>query len=210
MPRLGREQPSDEQHAVRRSLFIRSVFASDLPPNTRLVLFALAWSAGADGHGSYVSNAALSARTGLCERAVWSHLAAARKGGWLASAPRHGRSNDWLLRVPIRALSQPQTRISAYRTPPLKPVDNSHRGVHPAAPQGAPRRTSEVHPGAPVGRSEEVPRRNAPPWCGDCDERTRIRVDDEATGQSRRCPHCHPLVVTTRGGRRTRAMAAKG
>lgn len=33
--------------------------------------------------------------------------------------------------------------------------------------------------------------RAKPPWCGSCDERTRL-VDDEGP---RRCPSCHPLSV---------------
>jgi hypothetical protein len=32
-----------------------------------------------------------------------------------------------------------------------------------------------------------------PPWCGTCDERTRLTEDDE--GRPKRCPDCHPLVV---------------
>lgn len=33
-----------------------------------------------------------------------------------------------------------------------------------------------------------------PPWCGTCDERTRLIEDED---QSRRCPDCHPLAIAS-------------
>ncbi len=86
--------------AVPRSLFVRLVHQSGLPPSTRLVLLVVAWSAGADGTGSYLSLAAIAARTGLSARRAQEHLASARSLGWLESSPRSGRTNDWLLSAP--------------------------------------------------------------------------------------------------------------
>lgn len=46
----------------------------------------------------------------------------------------------------------------------------------------------------------EQARPKRPDWCGECDERTRQRENDQ--GQSYRCPRCHPL---TQPAPRTRA-----
>ncbi len=44
--------------------------------------------------------------------------------------------------------------------------------------------------GAGAPRAAEKPK---PPWCGGCDEATRLTLDDNP----RRCPDCHPLVEAT-------------
>jgi len=93
-------RPLTFRRASARSTFMRAVFESDLPPSTRLLLLAIAWSAGADGSGSYVSVALLASRTGLKERQVRNLLLAAKQGGWLDAEPRPGRTNDWVLGVP--------------------------------------------------------------------------------------------------------------
>jgi hypothetical protein len=55
--------------------------------------------------------------------------------------------------------------------------DPSGRADGRASPPGSPDRTAKP------------PR---PPWCGGCDERTRLDEDDQ--GRPRRCPACHPLA----------------
>lgn len=199
MPRIVPSAVPDPGHAARRSVFVKAVFASDLPPTLRLVLYVVAWSAGPDGHGSYLSTTAVAARTGLGERWVRKHLATARKLGWLAAESRPGRTNDWLLRVPAGAravpvnAASPRQRMGA--TPGAADPPVPLASTPPPPGLGAPPPRS---PRPPVGRNEEVPRRARVAWCGSCDERTRIQEVDLGTGASRRCPHCHPLIVTPR------------
>lgn len=33
-----------------------------------------------------------------------------------------------------------------------------------------------------------------PPWCGYCDQRTRLATVDLERGTVRKCPHCHPAA----------------
>lgn len=51
---------------------------------------------------------------------------------------------------------------------------------------------------AQCGDAPAQPMENVrPAWCGDCDERTRHRVEvsDDGRERTRRCPRCHPLAV---------------
>lgn len=46
-----------------------------------------------------------------------------------------------------------------------------------------------------------------PPWCGQCEERSRLV--DLPNGMAARCPRCHPRCVAARDdGRRSRARRA--
>ena len=86
--------------AVPRSLFVRAVHGSELPPAARHVLVTVAWSAGRGGRGSFVSVAAISERTGYSPQRVKRLLIDCKRAGWLAAEPRAGRTNDWVLTVP--------------------------------------------------------------------------------------------------------------
>jgi hypothetical protein len=59
---------------------------------------------------------------------------------------------------------------------------------------------SDHSPAATVVRRVErfplpkgVPTPERPPWCGECDEHTRLR--ENAAGDPVRCPDCHPRCV---------------
>jgi hypothetical protein len=60
-------------------------------------------------------------------------------------------------------------------------------------------------PDAPLGAPARPTR---PPWCGTCDERTRMRENTE--GAPYRCPACHPLTGVQRGREKTAAVPARG
>ena len=43
-------------------------------------------------------------------------------------------------------------------------------------------------------RPKGAPAPERPPWCGECDEHTRLRENDQ--GQPYRCPRCNPRAVS--------------
>jgi hypothetical protein len=175
MSTVDRSTPTSVRPAVPRSLFIRLVHNSDLPPSTRHVLLAVAWSAQRDGTGSYVSLATVAARTGLGRRRVRQLLTSSRELGWINVQPRPGRVNDWVLSAPAGAL-HPGTTVPGGGKP-------SSGGEE----LGFPRRKD-------LGRTQEARVRAARlPWCGRCDEETRLTEDDDGRNV-RRCPGCHPLA----------------
>jgi hypothetical protein len=100
LPTVEPRSDAQTRPAVPRSLFVRLVHQSGLPPSTRLVLLVVAWSAGTDGTGSYLSLAAIASRTGLSARRAQEHLASAVALGWLERSARSGRTNDWVLSAP--------------------------------------------------------------------------------------------------------------
>jgi hypothetical protein len=213
------------QLAVTRDGFQRAVMESELGPMTRFVLLVLSTFADPDGSRCWPSKRAVVASTGLGEHAVKKHLGTARKLGWIASEARQGHSNVWGLRVPIasgpsggglvdRGHAARRSAPEPIRTPlgnGRKVVDNSaqpFRGGIPGIPTGG-------IPGIPGGGSlgSPIPRhyqdrdqaRARPPWCGTCDERTRHRTTDEATGAVRFCPDCHPSRAWPRRKRSSRS-----
>ncbi len=100
MPKIDPQTLILPRPAVPRSLYVRLIHQSSLPPSTRLVLLTIAWSARRDGTGSYVSLVTVSTRTGLKLRRCQQIIASARKAGWLESSARPGRTNDWILAAP--------------------------------------------------------------------------------------------------------------
>jgi hypothetical protein len=165
-------RPDSPRPPEGRSRFTRSVMESDLPPSTRHVLVTIAWSAGRDGTGSYLSVAAVAARTGLKERRVQQLIASAITLGWLRREPRAGRTNDWVLTVP---------------QPVLEGCTPVQGGVQPSAPGGAVECTRRKVPTKGLVARDARTRR---PWCGSCDEATRQVEQDD--GRVARCPRCHP------------------
>jgi len=93
--------------AVPRSLFVRAVYKSELPPAARLVLVTVAWSSGRGGRGSFLSRSAISERTGYSVKRVQRLLTDCKRAGWLAAEPRVGRCNDWVLTVPAACVQEP-------------------------------------------------------------------------------------------------------
>jgi hypothetical protein len=47
-----------------------------------------------------------------------------------------------------------------------------------------------------------------PPWCGQCDQRTRLREDPLRDGRPYRCPECHPLTTAPAAAFTTSSHAA--
>ena len=93
--------------AVPRSLFVRAVHKSGLPPAARHVLVTVAWSAGRGGRGSYLSVTAIADRTGYSRQWVKRLLIDCKRVGWLAAEPRAGRTNDWVLTIPAACVQEP-------------------------------------------------------------------------------------------------------
>ncbi len=104
MPKIDPQTLILPRPAVPRSLYMRLIHQSSLPPTTRFVLVTIAWSAHSDGTGSYLSLAAISSRTGLSSRHAQRIIASAKKVGWLESSPHPGRVNGWVLAAPATAL----------------------------------------------------------------------------------------------------------
>ena len=194
MATVGLSTAGAPRPAVPRSLFIKAVYSSSLPPGARLVLLAVAWSAGRGGRGSYLSRTAISARTGYSRERVKRLLSDCKRAGWLAADPRAGRSNDWILTVPAVAHSG----MSEASARDHGGVAHDPGGGRPRPPGGSPT--------TPVGRTQEGlithPRPARLPWCGLCDEKTRLQDLDD--GSVRRCPKCHGKADTGSAGGSTR------
>ena len=180
--------------AVPRSLFVRAVFKSDLPPAARLVLLAVSWSSGRGGRGSYLSMTAVSERTGYSRERVNRLLIDCKRAGWLAAEHRAGRTNDWVLTVPAALCTEPSegaARASGGFAGEEGPLHGRRGGSSPAKTVG---RTQE-------GLSRD-PRPARLPWCGLCDEKTRLQELDD--GSVRRCRKCHGKADTGSAGGSTR------
>src|SRR5690606_26987218 len=52
------------------------------------------------------------------------------------------------------------------------------------------------------------PKRTRPPWCGHCDERTRLRESDH-DHRLYRCPDCHPRMAIAAGSCRIRSVGSQ-
>ncbi len=127
MSTLDAHTPTNVRPAVPRSMFIRLVLNSDLPPSTRHVLHVVAWSASRDGTGCFLSVTAIAARTGYKPRRVQQLLASCRAVGWINVNSRPGRSNDWVLSAPADALN-PRTPVQGGVQPS---AGGGCTGVHP-------------------------------------------------------------------------------
>ena len=191
--------------AVPRSLFVRAVFKSELAPAARLVLLAVAWSAGRSGRGSYLSMAAISERTGYSRERVNRLLIDCKRAGWLAAEPRAGRTNDWVLTVPAAEISAELGPSSALWT---ELSEGAARASGALAGEGGPPHGRGGPPSRArgVGRTQEElithPRPARLPWCGLCDEKTRLQDLDD--GSVRRCRKCHGKADTGSAGGSTR------
>jgi hypothetical protein len=180
MLRIDPGEVMAQRPAVGRSLYVRLIHQSALPPSMRLVLLVIAWSARADGTGCYLSLAAVSTRTGLTPRRCQQLIASARQDGWLVAVARPGRTNDWLLAAPA---------------PVLQGCNPVQGGVKPTSGGGEAHFTRRKN----LGSTQEVRARRARrAWCGVCAEETRLRQDPDG-GTVRRCPECHPLAEPLRG-----------
>ena len=87
---------------------------------------------------------------------------------------------------PSRDASLDGSKDAALPPPPPRP-EGSGAGAAPSI-NGARSRASP--PGSPS-------RAVKPPWCGTCDERTRMLLDDNRLPSTERCPKCHPKAPAT-------------
>lgn len=78
--------------------WLRAMFAAEMPPPRKLVLFGMAMYMDRDGSSCYPSMRTLAARTGLGERTVRNHLHAAARDGWIDIHRRRGRGerSGWI------------------------------------------------------------------------------------------------------------------
>jgi hypothetical protein len=78
-----------------RELFASKHGPSD--PSTRLVLFVLALHMNPQGENAFPSQALIATRTGLSERSVRTHLAQAKKAGWVGITERRRAQQAWFV-----------------------------------------------------------------------------------------------------------------
>jgi hypothetical protein len=191
MSTVDRSTPTDVRPAVPKSLFVRLVLNSGLPPSTRHVLHVVAWSAHRDGTGCWLSLAAISSRTGIGHRHVQRILASSLKEGWISVRARPGRTNDWALSAPADA---------------LHPRHPGRGGVTPRSWGG----DTQVTRRYDLDSTQDAHVRAARlPWCGRCDEQTRLTEDDDGRNV-RRCPACHPLADAPSGRRKASSKRREG
>lgn len=131
------------------------------------------------------------ARTMVCsDRTVQRLRRELVAAGWLAHRPGGGRgvAGTWM---PLRRARQRVTPLSPY------PGSNGDTDVTVSADQDPLLRAGEEAQGWPSSLagsgSAARPSARRDPWCGSCDEATRlVDVDD---GRVARCPACHPLLA---------------
>jgi hypothetical protein len=138
--------------------------------------------------------AALGGTPALAAELVAAGLWKRRRNGW--------QFHDWKEKNPTRETVENERRNAAERqrrrrngilsrrdtavsssvshTTPTRRVGSTEK--HTSDPSRANGRAS---PPGPADRAAK------PPWCGKCDEATRLLGDDEP----RRCPDCHPLTA---------------
>jgi len=122
----------------------------------------------------------------LAEELVTAGLWKRRKGGY--------RFHDWTKKNPSKTAVENERKAAAERQRRRRQAMSSRRdkGVTHGVSTPAPARTSyrstsgRARDPADAARSPAKPR---PPWCGECDELTRLVNPDEPS----RCMTCHPL-----------------
>jgi hypothetical protein len=114
-------------------------------------------------------------------------------------------ASEWRLTLPGQ--QDTGVRLASNSTGHRSPVGTDPTGQNPGPNRTKPRtqpdsttppsrtRSSRPSPSArgDGARAPRPPRASSPPWCGKCDERTRIRELDD--GRPARCPVCHPIAV---------------
>lgn len=90
----------------------RAIRESDLPPNTRVVLFVLGTYADVTGSNAHPGNALIAAGAGLQPRAVQGHLRAAEHAGLIVRRSR-GRNTGSGGRASVYDLTIPNRHVAA-------------------------------------------------------------------------------------------------
>jgi hypothetical protein len=170
-----------------------------------MVLVSLAqrmdWSTGC----GYASSGQLAEDADCTDRTVRSATAWARKAAMLVQTRRGHRitadrviASEWRLRLPDEA-DEPTGSGTPVGQEPTGKWSRPNRKMEPTQPEATapPSRPSSSRTRSSArGAGANAPRPphanpEKPPWCGECDERTRMLEDDQ--GRPSHCPACHPL-----------------
>jgi hypothetical protein len=201
---------------------LSSIWALDeapgVPPSLVSTLAAIARYADQDGRGAHPSATTVARHTRKSESQAKRDIAALEKLGLLQrgdqSAVAYIRADQrpTVYDLPMPRGSTDDTPSSRHGVAPMTPREVDH-GVAPVRARGSTGAQNGVAPVLP----EEIQKRSRtrargaagadaaphaqpkPPWCGECDERTRQTGDPP-----RRCPECHPLAGQEPHGRHAR------
>jgi hypothetical protein len=181
--------------------------APGVPPELVSTLLAYARYASEDGRGSYPATEVVAAHTRKSKRQAVRDIDALESRGLLVRGDQRKVAHIRKDRRPVVYDLPLPARGDAHDTPhgvtPTTPR-NGH-GVTPVTARGDTHDVNGVTPVTPeeiLNRSRKGARdaagaatpprgRPKPPWCGECDERTRqIELDN---GAPAKCPVCHPF-----------------
>lgn len=131
----------------------REVFASEhgpADPSTRLVLFALALHMNQRGENAWPAQALIAKRTGLSERSVRTHLAHAKRTGWIRISNKPRKGQAWFVHQYVATI--PDELAKYCTTKPWEDDPTWQRTEDTAGRQARPR---HIHPANPAGRTDE-------------------------------------------------------
>ncbi len=171
--------------------------APDVPARLVSTLLAVARHADQDGRGAYPSASAIAACTRKSERQAKRDLAELVQRGLLTRG-------DQRIVAGIRADKRPSVYDLAMTRGDTHDTPQSGNGVTPMTARGVMAVPSGVSPMSP----KEVPKTSGkraradgadaprapttkPPWCGQCEEHSRM-INPDAP---QRCLVCHPLAM---------------
>ncbi len=171
--------------------------APDVPARLVSTLIAIAAYAGEDGRGAYPSGATVAILTRKSESQAKRDVAELEKLGLLLAGDERivkdiradRRPNVYDLAMPRGASGRPPSQdprgASGYRTGRIW----EQNGGRPDAPEEFLKNSGTARGRDRAGSADaDAPR----PWCGECDELTRLLGEDEP----KRCPACHPLAAS--------------
>lgn len=119
----------------------------------------------------------------LADSLVRAKLLRRVRGGW--QIPDYLDYNPSAQHVDEERIAKTERQRRWREAQRRRPVDASTGASRDASVDAAPTPPRPAPKKAGRGKPDPVPR---PPWCGECDERTRLTGDPP-----RRCPACHPL-----------------
>ncbi len=171
--------------------------APDVPARLVSTLIAVCAYAGEDGRGAYPSGATVALITRKSESQAKRDLAELERLGLLQPGDHRIVKDIRADRRP-KVYDMPMPRGASGRPPSESPRGASgdgtgrislQNGGRPDAPEEFLENSGTARGRDRAGSADaDAPR----PWCGECDELTRLLGEDEP----KRCPACHPLAAS--------------